>query len=96
MRSGTCGGHPTNATPCNVQPPLSLPNLVDLKAALQGKALLPDGSGVNHSAPALTPHLQLLVVTYEMQIDEFASQPLLERGIVDGASFWIDGEPDEF
>ena len=86
-----CGSNPANNTPCDVQPPLALPNLVDLKAALMGKPVLLDGSGVDHSAPALTPHLQLLVVTYDMQIDEFANQPLLERGIIDGASFWIDG-----
>ena len=93
-----CGTNPTNATPCGQTRPLSPGDIADLKAALQGKPLLPGGGSgtpaVNHSAPALTPQLQLLVVTYERQIPQLANQSLLERRLIDGISFWISG-PDQ-
>ena len=91
-----CGTNPTNATPCGQTRPLSPADMADLKAALQGKPLLPGGgvsgtAAVNHSAPALTPQLQLLAVTYEGQISLLANQSLIERQILDGVSFWISG-----
>jgi hypothetical protein len=63
--------------------------MTDIKAALQGKTLFPNGT-VDHSSPALTPHLKLFVVTYQEQISELGSA-LVQDGVVDGASFWISG-----
>jgi hypothetical protein len=51
--------------------------------------LLANGT-VDHSSPALTPHLKLFVVTYDRQIAQLGS-PLVMKGVVDGASFWISG-----
>lgn len=62
----------------------------DIKAALMGKELQPDGS-VNHSSVATTPHLKLFVVTYQMQVNCFQNQKLVNEDIVDGISFWISG-----
>lgn len=89
-----CGTNPANHTPCGAAVPLDEEHMAELKAALSGKELLPDGR-VNLSSVATTPHLQLQVVTYEPQIDEFApgKSParMLSLGLIDGISFWIEG-----
>jgi hypothetical protein len=62
----------------------------DIKAALMGKSVRPDGT-VDHDSPALTPHLQLHVVTYQTDIAALNGSVLIAEGIVDGISFWIGG-----
>ena len=97
-----CGTNPKNWDPCEYpKPPLPGPpptpptqgltfeHMQDIKATLQGKVLHPNGT-VHHSSPALTPHLKLFVVMYDHQIASLGS-PLVTKGVVDGASFWISG-----
>ncbi len=97
-----CGNNPSNYTPCHSNTPAPPPNpsppgrqklgyehMADIKAALQGKTLFPNGT-VDHSSTALTPHLKLFVVTYQEQISELSSA-LVQDGVVDGASLWISG-----
>lgn len=62
----------------------------DLKAALAGKTVMPDGT-VDHSSPSLTPHLKLFVVTYDADLPAVNHSVLVEEGIIDGLSFWIGG-----
>jgi hypothetical protein len=62
-----CGVNPKNETPCKMPAPpapappseqgLSLEHMKNIKAALMGKTVLPDGT-VDHSSPATTPHLR--------------------------------------
>ena len=96
-----CGTNPSNwdlcsyPTPTPAPPPsssmqgLTFDHMKDLKAALQGKVLHPNGT-VDHNSPALTPHLKLFVVTYDHQIASLGSD-LVAKKVVDGASFWISG-----
>jgi hypothetical protein len=62
----------------------------EIKAALMGKSVRSDGT-VDHASPALTPHLQLHVVTYQQDISALNGSVLVSEGIVDGISFWING-----
>ena len=85
-----CGNNPKNVTPCGAQRPLNVAAMRDLKAALAGKELLPDGT-VNHSSPVTTPHLRLMAVTYDVQIPKLNSSVLIKEGLVDAISYWIEG-----
>lgn len=87
-----CPNNPTNATPCGLaHSTLGLDQMKDLQAAIQGKAVLPDGS-IDHDSPALTPHLKIFVVTYEEDQQKVTKQhPLISHGIVGGLSYWISG-----
>jgi hypothetical protein len=59
-----CPNNPTNSTPCAFHGgALGIKQMEDVHAALLGKALLADGSGVDHSSRATTPHLKIYVVT---------------------------------
>ena len=62
----------------------------DIKAALAGKTVMPDGT-VDYKSPSLTPHLQLFVVTYDQDLPALNHSVLVEEGIIDGLSFWIGG-----
>lgn len=59
--------HPNGTEPCSTKPTISLQDMKDIKAALQGKTVGPDGT-VNHSSTALTPHLQLGIVWYDFEM----------------------------
>jgi hypothetical protein len=89
QHAARCGSNPKNETPCGATTPLDLEGMRDIKAALQGKAVV-DGV-VDHASAATTPQLRLFVVTYQMQIHQLQQQQLLTEGIVDGLSFWIGG-----
>ena len=59
-----CPNNPTNSTPCALShAALGMEQMKEIQAALQGKVLLADGSGVDHSSHATTPHLKIYVVT---------------------------------
>ena len=75
---------------CPRNPLLTLAQVKDIKAALTGQRVLPNGT-VDHSSPTTTPWLQLHVVTYASQLEVLERQPLIEEGVVDGISFWISG-----
>jgi hypothetical protein len=66
----------------------------ELQAVLHGKVLRADGT-VDHSSPALTPHLKIYVVTYEEDLHNFgqgqSQHPLIQEEVVDGISYWISG-----
>ena len=81
---------PDNYPACPRNPVMTLAQVKDIKAALMGHRLLPNGS-VDHSSPATTPWLQLHVVTYSSQLELLQQQPLIQDGVVDGISFWIAG-----
>jgi hypothetical protein len=66
----------------------------NIKAALQGKTLLPNGI-VDHDSVALTPHLKLFVVTYPQDIKNSLPNCTLFDGIVDGLSLWVGGNVSE-
>ena len=89
-----CGLNPGNHTPCGGYTPqaLDLEQVRDIKAALMGKTV--SEGRVDHSSPATTPHLRLLVVTYQSQVPQLRNQSLLQESLIDGISFWIHG-PDQ-
>ena len=87
-----CGsGLPPGQAPPSGPPQRQNLNMMrDIKAALQGKIVRPDGS-VNHDSAALTPHLTLFVVTYDTDIAALNNAELVSEGIIDGLSFWLGG-----
>jgi len=59
---------------------LTAGELADIKAALKGNTLFPNGT-VDHSSTATTPHLRLVVVTYDSEIEKLDG-PVVQQGIV--------------
>ena len=91
---------------------LSMSDVRDVKAALQGKPVDRVTGRVDHTAPALMPHLQLLIVVYTFELNSTLCR---RRGIngtttclcdnmeglfgeagVSGVSFWPGGEDPAF
>eukprot|EP00037_Helgoeca_nana_P020522 m.203961 g.203961 ORF g.203961 m.203961 type:complete len:581 (-) comp25298_c0_seq1:111-1853(-) len=88
-----CGTNAANHTMCGGGTggsKLSFDQLSDIKAALSGKRVYPNGT-VDHTSLSLTPWLKLFVVTYNGDIAALAEQPLIQNEVVDGISFWISG-----
>jgi hypothetical protein len=87
---------------------LVLEDVRNVKAALAGKPVDPATGRVNHSAPALTPHLQLLIVVYTFELNSSLCRRLgvndtstclfendgglFREDAVDGVSLWPGGE----
>ena len=64
---------------------LSKENLRNIKGALLGKRVDEKGN-VDHSSPAVTPHLKLYTVLYDHQLDR-VDETVLD--LIDGVSFWV-------
>ena len=65
-----CAGSPPNTSNiCKTRKPfITLENMKDIKAAVQGMTVRADGA-VDHSSTALTPHLTLGIVWYDFELD---------------------------
>lgn len=62
-----CKGAPPPANICHNRPMITLQNMRDIKAAVQGKTIRADGT-VDHGSVALTPHLGLAVCWYDFEL----------------------------
>ena len=68
---------------------ITLQDMKDIKAAVQGRAVRPDGT-VDHASPALTPHLTLGIVWYDFELvgyDWLRRDGLLD--VIDVVSPWV-------
>eukprot|EP01047_Picozoa_sp_COSAG01_P016746 COSAG01_NODE_866_length_13045_cov_12.921288_4_plen_291_part_00 len=77
---------------------VTLDALRDIKAALHGKTVDAVTGKVDHSSPALTPHMKLLATIYTGELSNPAYQAKIfsdKTGfmeILDGATLWLDSE----
>ena len=68
---------------------ITLQDMKDIKAAVQGRTVRPDGT-VDHASPALTPHLTLGIVWYDFELvgyDWLRRDGLLD--VIDVVSPWV-------
>lgn len=66
--AGICSSAPPAGTKvCDKNPMITLQDMIDIKAAVQGKTVRVDGT-VDHSSVALTPHLTLGIVWYDFEL----------------------------
>ena len=92
-----CGTNPANATPCGIGggARMSLQQMKDVQAVLQGKTFDAASGAVDHSSEPTTPHLKVFIVSYNSQMANFeegsAGAELITNKIVEGVSFWISG-----
>jgi hypothetical protein len=64
-----------------------------IKAALQGKALLADGTP-DLSSPSTTPNLKLYIVVYRAELGAAPDPQVL--ALIDGVSFWFYNQDSEY
>ena len=63
-----CAGHPQGDKPaCPLRPQITLADMKEIKAAVQGKTVRADGT-VDHASAPLTPHLTLGIVWYDFEL----------------------------
>jgi len=87
-----CGTNPRNHSACgSTSATLTLADMLDVKAALQGKTVNPVTGKVDHNSPPTTPHLHLFVVWYTHQTAGIKDDGLISNGTVDGVSLWVEG-----
>ncbi len=71
---------------------LTLEDMKNIKGALSGKKMNPDGT-VDLKSPSTTPDLQMFVVTYGSEIGH---QDKNVMDLIDGVNFWLYNQEDSY
>lgn len=71
---------------------LTLEDMKNIKGALSGKKMNPDGT-VDLKSPSTTPDLQMFVVTYGSEIGH---QDKNVMDLIDGVNFWLYNQEDHY
>ena len=71
---------------------ITLEDMKNIKGALSGKKMLPDGT-VDLESPPTTPNLQMFVVTYGSEMS-FLDKNIID--MIDGVNFWLYDQEDSY
>jgi hypothetical protein len=72
---------------------ITLEDMTNIKGALSGKKMLPDGSVDLESRPT-TPDLQLFIVTYGGELKISPDKDIID--MIDGVNFWLYNQEDSY
>ncbi len=72
---------------------ITLEDMKNIKGALSGKKMLPDGT-VDLESPPNTPDLQLFIVTYGSELRSLPDKDIID--MIDGVNFWLYNQEDSY